>query len=279
MGISFHTNVMKCSFRQFLRVLSYTGRRAKENKSSILVLPLCGEQGARAESGALVAEEGDMRQSPVAEPRAAAERWGAVGGEGGSQAGSVPARRSGQRPHRGQCTGPVRCAANAAGGARALRSRRGGRCRVGPHRAGRRRRSAAGTGTHRDVPALTAQAALASPCSPRSPSASGCSTWSTAPHRTAPGAGRDRRRESRGCRHGEPPAGAAHRPDRPHHAGLAASAPPSLAARGWDLSHTEGSDFFMELEIVIQGLSQICSARLSVESCITTYAWHYKECF
>lgn len=40
----------------------------------------------------------------------------------------------------------------------------------------------------------------------------------------------------------------------------------------------ESSDIFMELEIVIQGLSQIFSAELSLESCITTLVQHYEEC-
>lgn len=34
----------------------------------------------------------------------------------------------------------------------------------------------------------------------------------------------------------------------------------------------------MELEIVIQGLNQIFSAGLSLESCITTLAQHYEDC-
>ncbi|XP_068890439.1 zinc finger SWIM domain-containing protein 1 [Aphelocoma coerulescens] len=43
-------------------------------------------------------------------------------------------------------------------------------------------------------------------------------------------------------------------------------------------THRESSDCFMELELVIQGFSQIFSAGLSLDSCITTVAQHYKEC-
>uniref|UniRef100_A0A8C3GTX0 Uncharacterized protein n=1 Tax=Corvus moneduloides TaxID=1196302 RepID=A0A8C3GTX0_CORMO len=39
----------------------------------------------------------------------------------------------------------------------------------------------------------------------------------------------------------------------------------------------ESSDCFMELEVVIQGFSQIFSAGLSLDSCITTVAQHYKD--
>lgn len=39
----------------------------------------------------------------------------------------------------------------------------------------------------------------------------------------------------------------------------------------------DSCDCFMELEVVIQGLSQIFSAGLSLESCITTLAQHYKK--
>lgn len=80
----------------------------------------------RAERAALVAEERDMRASPAAEPRAAAERWGAVeGGRRGRQRG-----RS-RRPHAALGSGHTE------GRSRrprpgAMRSGRGGRCPSAP---------------------------------------------------------------------------------------------------------------------------------------------------
>lgn len=46
MGISFHTKVMKCFFKQLLRIFSYTGRQAREDNSSMPSL-----WRARSESG------------------------------------------------------------------------------------------------------------------------------------------------------------------------------------------------------------------------------------
>ncbi|NXJ53514.1 ZSWM1 protein, partial [Spizaetus tyrannus] len=39
----------------------------------------------------------------------------------------------------------------------------------------------------------------------------------------------------------------------------------------------EASNYFRDLEIVTQGLSQVFSAELSLESCITSLAWHYQN--
>uniref|UniRef100_A0A8B9MRA0 Zinc finger SWIM-type containing 1 n=1 Tax=Accipiter nisus TaxID=211598 RepID=A0A8B9MRA0_9AVES len=40
----------------------------------------------------------------------------------------------------------------------------------------------------------------------------------------------------------------------------------------------EASNYFRDLEIVTQGLTQVFSAELSLESCITSLAWHYQKC-
>ncbi|NXF47383.1 ZSWM1 protein, partial [Oceanites oceanicus] len=41
----------------------------------------------------------------------------------------------------------------------------------------------------------------------------------------------------------------------------------------------ESSNYFRDLEMVTQGLSQVFSAGLSLESCITSLAQHYQKCF
>ncbi|NXS69213.1 ZSWM1 protein, partial [Pandion haliaetus] len=40
----------------------------------------------------------------------------------------------------------------------------------------------------------------------------------------------------------------------------------------------EGGNYFRDLEVVTQGLSQVFSAELSLESCITSLAQHYQKC-